>query len=205
MANFIIKQIFSVIILTCLIAIQSQAACLTGDCENGKGIISYEDGTQYTGEFKDGKPNGMGTFVYPKGKTMEAAKPISYGGRTFTRGLPMGEKYVGEVKDGKREGKGTLTYYSKAVYTGEFKDDMLSGKGTMINPNGIKYEGDFENGQPNGIGTAYFPDGKIYHGEIKSNQIEGQGVMTYPDGTVEEGIFEKGKLVTPKEEASSKN
>ncbi len=170
--------------------------CLSGDCENGKGVMSWEDGTQYTGEFKDGLPHGEGTFEYPKGKTKEIGKTkgIKYKGKPMSLNLPMGQKYTGEVKDGERHGKGTLVYRSGTKYTGEFENGVKQGQGVLITSKDLKYEGEFQKGQPNGKGQVTFPDGRIYKGEIEENQITGKGVMIYPDGRRVEGIFKEGKL-----------
>ena len=65
----------------------------------GQGSVTYPDGRQYVGEFKDGKENGQGTFTWTDG-----------------------DKYVGEWKDGKRTGQGTFTSSGGNKYVGEFKD-----------------------------------------------------------------------------------
>ena len=38
----------------------SKGKCLLGNCENGCGRVEYENGSNYTGYFKDGLPNGFG-------------------------------------------------------------------------------------------------------------------------------------------------
>ena len=49
-------------------------------------VSGNEEGT-YEGEWKDGQPNGQGTWTAPRGSN-----------------------YVGEWKDGNRHGQGTLTF-----------------------------------------------------------------------------------------------
>jgi hypothetical protein len=34
---------------------------------NGKGTITFKDGTSYTGDFKDNKMEGYGTETFPNG------------------------------------------------------------------------------------------------------------------------------------------
>ena len=53
----------------------------------------------YQGQVKNGKPNGLGVIIYPRGF-----------------------KYVGEYKDGKRNGQGTWTHPDGWKYVGEYKD-----------------------------------------------------------------------------------
>ena len=71
------------------------------------------NGNKYTGEFKDGKFNGLGTFIY------------------FT-----GSKYVGEFKNDRMEGQGTHTFASGVKHVGEFKDDKFNGRGITYSANG---------------------------------------------------------------------
>ena len=39
----------------------SFAECIEGDCTNGQGTMTTDDGTKYVGEWKDGKMHGQGT------------------------------------------------------------------------------------------------------------------------------------------------
>ena len=38
------------------------ANCTSGDCVNGSGIYSFDDGDEYVGEFKSGEYHGEETF-----------------------------------------------------------------------------------------------------------------------------------------------
>lgn len=40
-------------------------------CQNGRGIYTYEDGSLYTGEFKNGDPDGYGIVAYASGDVYE--------------------------------------------------------------------------------------------------------------------------------------
>ena len=66
---------------------------------NGLGVITYRDGHKYLGEFKDGKKHGQGTW-----------------------NATEGEKYSGEWKDGKKYGQGKYTWSDGRKYVGEWKD-----------------------------------------------------------------------------------
>ena len=57
--------------------------------------VKYKNGAIYEGDFKDGLPNGKGTFIFANGN-----------------------KYVGELKDDKFNGQGTFTLASGAQYAG---------------------------------------------------------------------------------------
>ena len=68
----------------------------------------------YKGEWKNGKPNGQGTYTFPDGK-----------------------KYEGKFKDGKEQGQGTYTYPDGVKYEGKFKDGKEQGQGTLTTPEGF--------------------------------------------------------------------
>ena len=68
---------------------------------NGHGTYSWTDGTEYVGEFKDGKRHGQGTYT-----------------------TADGFKYVGEYKDDLPNGQGTETYADGDKYVGELKDGL---------------------------------------------------------------------------------
>ena len=64
------------------------------------------------GDFKEGLPNGQGTYTYPDG-----------------------EKYVGDFKEGLPNGQGTYTSPEGEEYVGEFKDGE-KWNGTVYDKNG---------------------------------------------------------------------
>jgi len=114
---------------------------------NGLGVITYRDGHKYVGEFKDGKQNGLGTNTYPDGR-----------------------KYVGEFKDGIQNGKGTETLPDGEMYIGEFKDGKPNGQGTYTSSNGEKYEGEWKDEKP-WNGTYYDKDGNIKGKFVNGKEI----------------------------------
>ena len=94
----------------------------------GKGFSKvYKDGSlilTYFGEFKDDKPNGQGTEIYPNGA-----------------------KYVGEWSDGFFNGEGTYSYTNGAKYVGKWKDDRRQGQGTFTGIDGTVTKQIWENGK----------------------------------------------------------
>ena len=105
--------------------------CVEGDCENGKGTMTWTDGDKYVGEYKDGKTHGQGTYTWANGN-----------------------KYVGEFKDDKRHGQGTYTWANGDKYVGEYKDDKRLGQGTYTWANGDKYVGEFKDNRE--VGGWYY-------------------------------------------------
>jgi len=64
-----------------------------------KGFGDKETHPKYTGDVKNGKPNGLGFFI-----------------------TPSGEKYVGSWKNGEYHGEGTLTLPDGKKYVGEYNE-----------------------------------------------------------------------------------
>ena len=83
------------------------AECIEGDCSNGYGTYTWENGSKYVGEWKDGE--------------------FYEGTRTWANGA----KYAGEFKDFKFHGQGTYTNANGNKYVGEFKDGKYNGLGTL--------------------------------------------------------------------------
>jgi hypothetical protein len=77
----------------------------------------------YTGDWKDGKPNGKGTFVFDK--------------KFSDMGYPA--RYTGDWSDGNKHGQGTATWSDGTVYTGAFRNNRKHGNGKMTNPDGSVY------------------------------------------------------------------
>jgi hypothetical protein len=77
------------------------------------GTLTFPNGDQYVGEFKNEKHHGQGTFT-----------------------TVNGDKYDGEFKDGNQNGQGTLTFANGIKYVGEFKNNKLNGQGTLYAANG---------------------------------------------------------------------
>jgi hypothetical protein len=79
------------------------------------GSRTNDQGNQYVGEFKDGKPHGQGTGTSANGNVYVGE---FRGGRFNGQGIYYsladnqfkGDKYVGEFKDGKRHGQGIYTH-----------------------------------------------------------------------------------------------
>ncbi len=95
---------------TCKVLKPEIAASYSGECKkglaNGKGIATGKD--KYEGKFKDGLPQGNGTYRYANG-----------------------DVYEGDFKDGMRSGNGKFTFKflgRDSTYLGMWKDDQLVKK-----------------------------------------------------------------------------
>ena len=158
----------------------------SGDGYIWKGFGDKKTHQKYTGEWKNGKPNGFGIMTYTNGfpiiESNVSTKPNEMGGYGYIeRGFVT--KYVGEWKDGKWNGRGTLNYGSVKEYRGEFKDweytngiiiktggslkkivgKIVNGIGTEFYDMKLlpKYVGSYKKGEP-WNGKYYDSGGKIY-------------------------------------------
>lgn len=161
----------------------------------GTGYCSYESGSTYYGEWKDGLFSGFGILDLASGNQYqgEFLNDEYHGVGTYT--WTNGDRFEGEFADGARNGQGSMYFASGDVYEGEYADDKMSGKGVYTWPDGDRYEGDFSEGQITGYGVYTWDDGKWYEGEFLNGQRHGQGTMHYTDGTSKSGTWKDDELV----------
>lgn len=119
--------------------------------------ITYNNGTTYSGEYKNGGINGKGTMKYS-----------------------TGDVYEGEFENGLKSGQGTYTWtwQGKARYIGSWKNDQMNGSGEYYYPdwtNGYKVVGTFKDGKPDGQCTFYQTQAKSY----KTDWINGSIAKIY--------------------------
>ncbi len=84
-----------------------------------QGTISHAGG-QYTGDLKNGKPHGQGTWVY-KATTSQS---LSYS----ATGSLGDQIYEGEWQDGKKHGRGRMTLPTGVVQSGYWENDHYVGQ-----------------------------------------------------------------------------
>ena len=142
------------------------AQCVKGDCKNGKG--SYDFGfAQYEGEFKNGKPDGVGT--------------MDFGG---------GDKYVGEFKEGAEHGKGILFKQNKLQEVIYVNGKIVQQQSEfVIGGNALKVEGCIGGDCYNGYGEIKFGSGSMYKGNFVYGMREGNGTFYFASGNILEGQF----------------
>jgi len=160
-------------------------------------------GATYTGEWKNGKPDGNGRLTYgPESQSKGDEYVGNFAGNSFSGYGVMtsakGDIYKGEWLNGEPNGQGKMTLADGSVWVGEFGDGKLQGPGLATSVDGKKMDGIFDNGQLIN-GTASFPSGAIYKGKFINNVfIEGKATFTN-SGNTKEGKFHKdGYLIEGK-------
>jgi len=140
--------ILSLLFIISIYPANSFGQCVKGDCKNGPGTYKYSDGTEYKGQWKNGRLDGQGTLTYPDGS-----------------------KYVGQFKDNRRNGQGTYTYPDNSKYVGQFKDNYRNRQGTYTYSDGSKYVGQWKDGKKHGQGTYILPGGDRQVGRWNNNKF----------------------------------
>lgn len=173
------------------LCVKAYSQCKSGDCMNGTGIYDF-GWCIYTGQFKNGKPEGKGIMKYDD---------YSFDGN-FSNGLEDGKGVI-IYKNGKRE----VVYYSSgqrlkadekiaaADWTpleGQHDEcvsgNCITGFGTMQFPSGNKYIGSFVNRKRQGRGIFYFANGDKFEGTFSSDLRE-EGTYLFSNGYIFKGRF----------------
>ena len=120
-----------------------------GQKVDGYGTFHWPSGSNYVGEWKNGKASGYGIYTWSKG-----------------------EKYIGEHIDGKADGYGIILDQDGYKYIGEFKEKNRNGLGIYSMPSGTKYFGQWKNEKEKHYGLKMFFDGFTEQNVYKNGVIE---------------------------------
>ncbi len=82
----------------------TRIGCISGDCQNGKGIYVFKNGAQYEGDFVNKLPHGRGKAQYPNG-----------------------ERYDGDMAGGSFNGYGTLYLQDGGKVSGYWREGAYQG------------------------------------------------------------------------------
>ena len=115
------------------------------------GTYTFKDGSVYTGEMKNRRPNGKGRTVFKNGDT-----------------------YEGEYSRGKRHGYGVYTFPDGERYEGQWFNDQQHGRGVYYFVNNNRYDGLWYQDYQQGEGTMYYYNGDIYQGNWEQDKREGK-------------------------------
>ena len=138
---------------------------MCGDAWKKKGyhgpvICNYADGSEYQGEWQDGKRHGIGTYISPTGTRYDGEQENDGASGHGVCHYADGMKYDGEFESGERHGKGVLISPEGDRYEGQFKYDLVNGEGIYIWGDGVRSEGEFREGKPWNV-VGYDENGEI--------------------------------------------
>jgi len=125
---------------------------------NGKGTMFFKDGVFLTGEWKNGKLNGKGSFL-----------------------SETGILYIGEFVNGLKQGKGILFYKDNGMMMGNFSNDKLNGRCIQIFADGsVVSDVNYKDDKRNGMGYQYeIKSKKLYEGEWSDDKWVQSGTPTF--------------------------
>jgi hypothetical protein len=180
----IILSFLLIVACLCQTGCGLRKGCVSGDCTNGQGTYIdsegakfigkwekgklhdevtciYPDGTEYNGQFYNGRYNGYGVLRYKVDEKIFGSKrDFNNWAKKFHRLKNRGDlhytgKYNGSIlvgitihaDDGKerfvRVQRGNYIYRIYSTYRGEFKDGKQHGHGILLLPDGTEIEGEF--------------------------------------------------------------
>ncbi|KAL3809864.1 hypothetical protein ACHAXA_007933 [Cyclostephanos tholiformis] len=143
---------------------------------HGRGIMTYPNGCQYSGEFVNNMRQGQGKCWYP-------------------RDLGV---YTGEWHQNDKHGYGSMVYANDDVYNGTWHRNHHSGKGTLTMKGGTEvYSGDFAHNKKHGRGVLRYANGNVYSGTWSDDVRHGEGLLIFANGTSSRCVYCHGKLVFP--------
>eukprot|EP01130_Rhizamoeba_saxonica_P015048 TRINITY_DN6678_c0_g2_i1.p1 TRINITY_DN6678_c0_g2~~TRINITY_DN6678_c0_g2_i1.p1 ORF type:complete len:332 (-),score=62.94 TRINITY_DN6678_c0_g2_i1:80-1075(-) len=125
---------------------------------HGRGIMKYEDNSEYSGQFKNGKRYGEGKFVSPGVLQFEGSwkDDVYYRGKLINE--QDGSSFEGLFENGEIfKGVGKLA--NGIVYTGAWKDGLPDGFGKMVFPD-----------NPNHPLFAFFDKGEPINTDVKNKE-----------------------------------
>ncbi len=188
---------------------ENSIGCVSGDCENGKGIYILKNGEKYEGYMQNGVRSGKGTYYFNSGERYKGYWKDNKRNGFGTNYYPDGEIFKGNWKDDKRNGYGKYTYVDGSSYSGMWEmgryvgtgknsygcisGNCYNGYGVYRWKDGQKYEGYFKNGKRHGKGTNSWPDNRAYKGTWINGKQHGYGLETASGFTVKRGFWENGQ------------
>lgn len=128
----------------------------------GRGEFAFEDGSTYTGEWKEAAPGG------PRQRHGHGLWSLADGKET----------YDGQWTQDVMQGLGKWSSATGDSYDGQWVDGMYHGYGTYNWPDGCKYEGAWQAGRMHGEGTYYNAAGVAFPGQyINGKLFNGQALL----------------------------
>ncbi len=157
----------------CFYALDMNASCVSGDCENGFGMYIWPSGDMYSGFWKNGEKHYFGMQYWADGD--------------FWYGLyDNGERKPGfglyAWSDGKYEARTTPVKFKER---GCVSGDCINGWGVYIYDDGSLHAGTWKNGTQNYFGVKFWASGDFYFGLYKDGdrKTNRQGFYADKNGT----------------------
>mmetsp|Transcript_29922 Transcript_29922/g.67539 ORF Transcript_29922/g.67539 Transcript_29922/m.67539 type:complete len:593 (-) Transcript_29922:41-1819(-) len=143
---------------------------------HGDGELLWANGDKYVGDFKNGYIDGRGTISFHDGTEYHGQWRSNKFHGEGTRRFKNGNIYNGNYANGKRQGQGKCYFANGDMYVGDWKNDTISGFGRYYYQNGHSFEGMFRDGKRNGRGKYQLTDGRVEVYRYFNDSRVGDGV-----------------------------
>jgi hypothetical protein len=150
-----------------------------GNCWNGTGRFIREDGSEFVGGFREGRPHGQGSVTHPDGRVESGH---------WKNGAPAGRRVIATP------GAVASWRARSAAKAGCLSGDCVNGSGSYRWADGSRYTGGFHESRPHGQGRWEHPDGTRYAGGWSHGTRNGRGQETSSTGAVRAGIWTRGEF-----------
>lgn len=163
------------------------------DVKCGYGVQHYTNGTRYEGEWAKNRRHGKGVFFYGTGITISGTWKNDILTSEVNVTYPNGEQFQGGWQNDMRHGHGVLKEAEGHTYDGDFIADQRHGNGVWYLPRSVKYVGVWDHNVRKGeLGRFIFPSTDVYVGQWDEQRHvrHGQGSCQYANGDAYEGGWE---------------
>lgn len=133
---------------------------------DGHGVMKWENGDVYTGDFFNGNRHGHGTLQFLDGS-----------------------EYVGQWECNRQHGVGTRRWNNGDCYTGQYLNGERTGEGRFYFSNGDMYTGQWIAGSMEGFGRYYYASGQRFKGTFCDGKRKGKGKLQRTDGSLDMGVY----------------
>ena len=148
--------------------------------KNSFGILNYNDGDKYIGQFENDNFNGYGKYSTKKSCYMGEFVNNQIEGFGIEKWNDSDSYYIGNYIQQIKKGYGIFVLNNNLSYEGEFNDNNFNGYGTLIINKDILVKGFFTNNYIDKYNVFYenINENKIYEGEISDIfEFEGFGIL----------------------------
>ncbi|CAL9136575.1 unnamed protein product [Musa acuminata var. zebrina] len=135
---------------TPVIEIQFKGGSYRGRCQGGlpegKGRLTFKDGSFYDGMWRNGKRCGLGTLYYSNGDVFQGSwRDDLMHGKGWLY-FHSGDRWFANFWKGKANGEGRFYSKSGSIYFGNFKNGWRHGQGLCIDIDGLRWTEIWEEG-----------------------------------------------------------
>ncbi|XP_069957233.1 alsin isoform X3 [Cherax quadricarinatus] len=163
---------------------------------HGEGIMTWPDGRQYEGQFRQNVYHGPGQLEVPSPGGVTVYEGTWKNGKLEGKGIiryANKDVYIGYLHESQPHGhgeikKGRFSSQAASIYTGEWSCGVKQGYGVLDEiVKGEKYMGMWQNNNRHGPGMVVTMNGVYYEGNFYQNKLTGYGLMMFEDKTYYEG------------------